>query len=452
MEIIIEKWEEILETVRKEHELTPISFETWLKPLKVHSVIGNELTILVPSEQMGLEYINKKYKLPIKVAVAEFTGLTYEIVFILPEQAKQSEVFASPIKNEVVINAEKGNLNPKYTFDTFVVGGNNRFAHSASLAVAESPGEAYNPLFLYGGVGLGKTHLMHSIAHFILSKNPNAKVLYVTSEFFTNEVIEAIRNGNNTAMSKFREKYRNIDVLLIDDVQFIIGKESTQEEFFHTFNDLHGAKKQIILSSDKPPKEMETLEDRLRSRFEWGLIADIQSPDYETRMAILRKKEELDGYNVDDEVIQYIATNVKSNIRELEGALNKLIAHSRLEPENKEITVKMAENILQDLIYPDKPKEITPELIIETVAEHFGFKVSDLVSQKRNSEIVVPRQIAMYLCRDMTDAPLKKIGNLLGKRDHTTIIHGADKISKDIAVNETTKNVVETIKKKINPN
>ncbi|KLU68141.1 MAG: hypothetical protein RHS_6032 [Robinsoniella sp. RHS] len=398
---------------------------------------------------MGLNYISKKYTLPIKVAVAEITGLDYNIEFILPEQAKTIEKSMPPAStlNE---NLEKANLNPKYTFDTFVVGGNNNFAHAASLAVAESPGEMYNPLFIYGGVGLGKTHLMHSIAHFILERNPLSKVLYVTSESFTNELIEAIRNGNNTAMTKFREKYRNIDVLLIDDIQFIIGKESTQEEFFHTFNDLHGSKKQIIISSDKPPKEIQTLEGRLRSRFEWGLIADISSPDYETRMAILRKKEELDGYQIDDDVIKYIATNIKSNIRELEGALNKLMAFSNLE--KREITVGLAEEALKDIISPDENREITPELIIDIVAEHFHLRPEDLKGNKRNSEIVFPRQIAMFLCREMTDTPLKTIGNIMGKKDHTTIIHGCKNINNEMAKSENVRNTVEIIKKKINPN
>lgn len=306
MEIVQDKWKEILQRVRDEHELSEISFTTWIEPLTIHSVEDNLITILVPSEKMGLDYVSKKYTLPIKVAIAEITGVNYEIRFILPEEVKQEKAPAPVQKNLYVPN-----LNPKYTFDTFVVGSNNKFAHAASLAVAESPGEIYNPLFLYGGVGLGKTHLMHSIAHFILQKNPSSRILYVTSEEFTNEVIEAIRNSNNTAMTKFREKYRNIDVLLIDDVQFIIGKESTQEEFFHTFNTLHGANKQIILSSDRPPKDMDILEDRIRSRFEWGLLADIQSPDYETRIAILRKKQELDGYSVSDDVIEYIASNIK---------------------------------------------------------------------------------------------------------------------------------------------
>ena len=278
MEIVQDKWKEILQRVRDEHELSEISFTTWIEPLTIHSVEDNLITILVPSEKMGLDYVSKKYTLPIKVAIAEITGVNYEIRFILPEEVKQEKAPAPVQKNLYVPN-----LNPKYTFDTFVVGSNNKFAHAASLAVAESPGEIYNPLFLYGGVGLGKTHLMHSIAHFILQKNPSSRILYVTSEEFTNEVI---RNSNNTAMTKFREKYRNIDVLLIDDVQFIIGKESTQEEFFHTFNTLHGANKQIILSSDRPPKDMDILEDRIRSRFEWGLLADIQSPDYETRTSV----------------------------------------------------------------------------------------------------------------------------------------------------------------------
>lgn len=445
MNIIQEKWGEILETVRHEHDMSDVSFKTWLLPLKVFDVVNNKVFIVVPLDQ-ALTYISNKYTLPLKVAIAEITGLEYEIEFITEKNVETNKK-SLPVNN--ISNIERANLNAKYTFDTFVVGGNNRFAHSASLAVAESPGEVYNPLFLYGGVGLGKTHLMHSIAHFILDKNPNTKVLYVTSEYFTNELIEAIRNGNNAAMSKFREKYRNIDVLLIDDVQFIIGKESTQEEFFHTFNHLHSLKKQIIISSDRPPKDIETLEARLRSRFEWGLIADISSPDYETRMAILRKKEELDGYNIDDEVIKYIATNVKSNIRELEGALNKLIAYSHLE--KRKINLELAEQALKDIISPNAAREITPELIIQVVAEHFNITPEEISSKKRNSEIVFPRQIAMYLCRDMTDIPLQSIGNYLGKKDHTTIIHGAQKIANEVENNESTRKVIEAIKKKINP-
>jgi len=451
MNVIAEKWEEILFTVKMEHELLDVSFNTWLMPLKVHEfdVSSNILSVLVPTGQMGIDYVNKKYTLPLKVAIAEITGLNCQIEFILPEEAEKRDAGnkVNQLSNDII---EKSNLNPKYTFDTFVVGGNNNFAHAASLAVAESPGEMYNPLFIYGGVGLGKTHLMHSIAHFILEHNPSSKVLYVTSEAFTNELIEAIRNGNNTAMTNFREKYRNIDVLLIDDIQFIIGKESTQEEFFHTFNDLHGSKKQIIISSDKPPKEIQTLEGRLRSRFEWGLIADISSPDYETRMAILRKKEEMDGYKIDDEVIKYIAMNIKSNIRELEGALNKLMAFSNLE--KREINIASAEEALKDIISPDERREITPQLIIDIVAEHFNIKPEDIKGNKRNSEIVFPRQIAMYLCREMTSESLKNIGTIMGKKDHTTVIHGQRNISKEVLNSESIHNTIEVLRKKINPN
>lgn len=446
MNLVKEKWIEILNRVKEEHEILDVSFDTWLAPLKVHKVEGNVVTILVPSQQVGLDYVSKKYKLPLKVAIAEITGASYEIELLLPEDIERQQA-----KKDVTITASDAGLNPKYTFDTFVVGSNNKFAHAASLAVAESPGEIYNPLFLYGGVGLGKTHLMHSIAHFVLQNNPSSRILYATSEEFTNELIEAIRNGNNTAMSKFREKYRSIDVLLIDDVQFIIGKESTQEEFFHTFNTLHGAKKQIILSSDRPPKDMDILEDRIRSRFEWGLLADIQSPDYETRMAILRKKEELDGYDVGDDVIEYIAKNIKSNIRELEGSLNKIIAYANLE--KREINLSLAEQVLKDIISPNEKKIITPDYIINTVAEHFDLSTTDITGSKRVSKIVHPRQIAMYLCREMTDVPLIQIGKSIGNRDHTTIMYGIEKIEKELADarNQNTAEEIDILKKKINP-
>ena len=309
--------------------------------------------------------------------------------------------------------------------------------------MAESPGEAYNPLYLYGGAGLGKTHLMHSIGHFVLEQNQQKKVLYVTSEQFTNEVIESIRNGNAAVMTKLRDKYRTVDVLLIDDIQFIIGKESTQEEFFHTFNVLHSAGKQIIISSDKPPKEMETLDERFRSRFEWGLIADIQPPDYETRMAILRKNAEMYDKEIDDEIIQYIATNIKSNIRELEGALNKVMANARLN--KQELNLALAEDALKDVIYPDQVRELTPALIIDVVAEHFNISKEDITSKKRNSEYVLPRQIIMYLCRHLTDTSLQMIASYLGKKDHTTVIHGVEKIEEKLKTDEDLENKIETI-------
>ena len=448
MNIIYEKWDEILETVKTEHELSDVSFKTWLKPLTIHSIDDQVVTILVPSQQVGLNYISKKYALPLKVAISELTGSDYDIKFVLPEDIQNVEKEV-PVSTNYNTSMEMANLNPKYTFDTFVVGKNNNLAHAASLAVAESPGEIYNPLFIYGGVGLGKTHLMHSVAHFILKNNPSAKILYVTSEKFTNELIDAIRNKNNVSTTEFREKYRNNDVLLIDDIQFIIGKESTQEEFFHTFNALYEAKKQIIISSDRPPREIETLEDRLRSRFEWGLTVDIQPPDYETRMAILRKKEELEGYNIDNEIIKYIATNVKSNIRELEGALTKIVASSKLN--NKEINLELAEEALKDLISPNAAREVTPQLIINVVSEHFGITPLDLIGQKRSKELVFPRQIVMYLCGDMTNESLQNIGKALGGRDHTTIIHGTKKIASELKTDENLKNTIDILKKKINP-
>ena len=458
MNVIKEKWEEIIQKLKVEYFLSNISFETWIRPLEVYEIRGNTLYLTV-NFKASIEHIQNKYLLPLKVCIAEVTGTEYQIKFIprdLPrEQQRRYLEKTAPVKEkthkhkEVSPIAEKANLNPKYTFDTFVVGGNNNFAHAASLAVAESPGEVYNPLFLYGGVGLGKTHLMHSIAHYIIEHDENSKVLYVTSEEFTNELIETIRNGNNSAMSKFREKYRNIDVLLVDDIQFIIGKESTQEEFFHTFNSLHSAKKQIIISSDKPPKDMEILEERFRSRFEWGLIADITLPDYETRMAILHKKEELEGYNISEEVINYIATNIKSNIRELEGAFNKVMASSKLE--KKEVTLELAEQALKDIISPNEQKVITPDYIISVVAEHYHVTVAELCGNKRSSKIVMPRQIAMYLCREIIDTSLKTIGKNLGNRDHTTIMHGIEKIEKELATNDNLRNSIDTLKKKINP-
>ena len=331
LEKILEKWDEILLNIKDEHDITDVSYKTWLLPLRPYSVDKDILTILVPDD-LFLNYVKKKYEFLLKFTIEEITGIQCEIRFLSKDNIKEETSERKLIKNNTTsvsqLAIQNANLNPRYTFESFVVGKNNNLAHAASLAVAESPGEIYNPLFIYGGVGLGKTHLMHSVAHFILKNNSNAKILYVTSEKFTNELIDAIRNKNNFSTTEFREKYRNNDVLLIDDIQFIIGKESTQEEFFHTFNALYEAKKQIIISSDRPPREIETLEDRLRSRFEWGLTVDIQQPDYETRMAILRKKEELEGYNIDNEVIKYIASNVKSNIRELEGALTKIVALS----------------------------------------------------------------------------------------------------------------------------
>lgn len=453
MDAIKENWISIKETVRREYNLSDISYHTWVEPLEIHNCVNDVVNIIIPSDQAhALNYISNKYKSFFQVTITEMFDHNYDVSFVLEKDARAQDLpegelpAANPVYN---INYENANLNPKYKFDTFVVGSNNKFAHSASLAVAESPGEAYNPLYLYGGAGLGKTHLMHSIGHFVLEQNPNMKVLYVTSEEFTNEVIESIRSGNAAAMTKLREKYRTVDVLMVDDVQFIIGKESTQEEFFHTFNVLHAAGKQIILSSDKPPKEMETLDERFRSRFEWGLIADIQPPDYETRMAILKKNAENYDRQIDEDIIKYIATNIKSNIRELEGAFNKIIAFAKL---NKvDLTLALAEEALKDVIYPNKAKEVTPTLIINVVAEHFGVKPEDITSKRRNSEFVQPRQVVMYLCRELTDTSFTNIGKLLGKKDHTTIIHGVNKITEEIKTNEELSNKIDIIRKKINP-
>ncbi len=449
MHEIGQNWEEIKITIKKEYDLSDISFNTWIAPLKFYDVEDNTVKIVIPSDKAhAVSYISSKYKSYFQVSISEMFNHEYSISFLLEKDLNQNK--EKEEENYIYnINSAKANLNPKYNFDTFVVGSNNKFAHSAALAVAESPGEVYNPLFLYGGAGLGKTHLMHSIGHFILEQNSEMKVLYVNSEQFTNEVIESIRSGNAASMTNLREKYRTIDVLLLDDVQFIIGKESTQEEFFHTFNALHTAGKQIILSSDKPPKEMEILDERFRSRFEWGLIADIQAPDYETRMAILKKNTMNYATDIDEEILKYIATNIKSNIRELEGALRKVIASSKLN--NTELSLSLAEDALKDIIYPEAPKEITPELIMNVVGEHFGVSVSDITSSKRNSEFVLPRQIFMYLCREMIDIPFKSIGNLLGKKDHSTIMHGVDKIKKEMQTNDDIRNKVDIIKKKINP-
>ncbi len=452
LEKILEKWDEILLNIKDEHDITDVSYKTWLLPLRPYSVDKDILTILVPDD-LFLNYVKKKYEFLLKFTIEEITGIQCEIRFLSKDNIKEETSERKLIKNNTTsvsqLAIQNANLNPRYTFESFVVGKNNNLAHAASLAVAESPGEIYNPLFIYGGVGLGKTHLMHSVAHFILKNNSNAKILYVTSEKFTNELIDAIRNKNNFSTTEFREKYRNNDVLLIDDIQFIIGKESTQEEFFHTFNALYEAKKQIIISSDRPPREIETLEDRLRSRFEWGLTVDIQQPDYETRMAILRKKEELEGYNIDNEVIKYIASNVKSNIRELEGALTKIVALSKLN--NREINIELAEEALKDLISPNAIKEVTPQLILNIVSEHFGINSLDLIGQKRSKELVFPRQIVMYLCGEMTSESLQNIGKALGGRDHTTIIHGTKKIAAELKTDDNLKNTIDILKKKINP-
>jgi len=445
--LIQSKWDEILKYLISEYGITDVSYNTWLRPLKVYDVTDNVITILINDERIGppsINIIRNKYELLLKVSIEEILNEPFEINFILASQIDSIE--KKPDFSTIKKKTSVPSFNARYTFDTFVVGGNNEFARAAALAVAENPGEIYNPLFIYGGVGLGKTHLMHSIANFVLEQNSETKVLYVTSEKFTNELIEAIQRKTTP---QFREKYRSIDILLIDDIQFIIGKESTQEEFFHTFNTLHESKKQIIISSDRPPKEMLTLEDRLRSRFEHGLMADIQSPDYETRMAILQKKQEIDGYQIDEEVLKYIAANIKSNIRELEGALTKIVAFSRLK--KRELNLLLAEEALQDIISPNEKKVITTEFIVEIVAEHYNITPAEIYSKDKSRNYSYPRQIVMYLSRRLTDISVTEIGRILGNRDHSTVLHGYDKVVGDMKKDSSLNNTIDVLIKKINP-
>ena len=446
MNKVVEKWDEILQIVKTEHDLSDVSFNTWLKPLTVYEVVDNVVTIIVPSEQVGLNYISKKYKLPLQVTISEVTGMeNCDINFILPEDVPKKEE-VSPKAQSQDARCEEAHLNPKYTFDTFVVGSNNKFAQAAALAVAESPGDTYNPLFIYGGAGLGKTHLMHSIAHFIIDHDENSKVLYVTSEEFTNELIETIRNGNNSAMTKFREKYRNIDVLLVDDIQFIIGKESTQEEFFHTFNALYDARKQIVLTSDRPPKEIKTLEDRLRSRFEQDLIADIQPPDLETRIAIIKRKAELDGVEISDEVCEYVASKIKANIRQLEGTVKKIKAKYYLDSEKP--TINSVQGIISDILNNDAPPEVTVERIIDEVARTYGVSADEIRSQKnRSANISNARHIAIYVTRELTTLSMVAIGEEFGNRHYSTIIYTIQKVQKMMEKDRKVKEIIDdTIK------
>ena len=444
-----ELWEKTLDIIKG--ELSEVSFNTWIKSCEPISMSSDTIKISVPNA-FTQEILEKRYKDLVANSIKAICSKLYNIEFLIASEIQNSEENQSETKDsnlkgnkKFIVNDEMtNNLNPKYTFDSFVIGNSNRFAHAASWAVAESPAKAYNPLFIYGGVGLGKTHLMHAIGHYVLKNNPNAKVVYVSSEKFTNELINAIKDDKN---EEFRNKYRNVDILLIDDIQFIAGKERTQEEFFHTFNALHDANKQIILSSDRPPKEIPTLEDRLRSRFEWGLIADIQVPDFETRMAILKKKADVEKLSVANEVMVYIATKIKSNIRELEGALIRIVAYSSLT--NREITVDLASEALKDIISKKQGKHITIEIIQDIVASYFNLRVDDLKSQRRTRNVSYPRQIAMYLSRKLTDMSLPKIGEEFGGRDHTTVIHAYEKISDNLNRDETLQHTIDDLTKKL---
>ena len=436
-------WDKTLDIIKS--ELSEVSFNTWIKSCEPMSISSDTIKISVPNS-FTQDILDKRYKDLVVNAIKAVCSKLYKIEFIIMSDDYDKDENNTPeISKSIIVNDEMSStLNPKYTFKSFVIGNSNRFAHAASLAVAESPAKAYNPLFIYGGVGLGKTHLMHAIGHYILASNPNAKVVYVSSEKFTNELINAIKDDKN---EEFRNKYRNVDILLIDDIQFIAGKERTQEEFFHTFNALHDANKQIILSSDRPPKEIPTLEDRLRSRFEWGLIADIQVPDFETRMAILKKKADVENLNVANEVMGYIATKIKSNIRELEGALIRIIAYSSLT--NREVTVDLATEALKDIISKKQGKHVTIDTIQDIVSSYFNLRIEDLKSQRRTRNVVYPRQIAMYLSRKLTDMSLPKIGEEFGGRDHTTVIHAYEKISENLKIDDSLQQTVNDITKKL---
>lgn len=421
-------------------EMTKISYETWIKSLEIDSMNNNHI-VLRATSPFQKEAVETRYY---DLIINTFKFITNKdcTISVITKDESSDEVIEAPSSSNMDTNLNyiHSNLNPKYTFDTFVVGNNNRFAHAAALAVAEAPATSYNPLFLYGGVGLGKTHLMHAIGNKILQNNKATHVLYVTSEKFTNQLINAIKDNKN---EQFRNVYRNIDVLLIDDIQFIAGKERIQEEFFHTFNTLHESGKQIIISSDRPPKEIQLLEERLKSRFEWGLIADISIPDYETRLAILRKKAQTENIIVDDEILSDMATKVESNIRELEGAFNKIVAIASLT--NSPITIEMAEKAIND-ITTEKEKVISSDYIQEVVAKYFNIDKKDLKNSTRSKDIAYPRQIAMYLCRSVANMSFPKIGDDFGKRDHTTVMHAVQKIDKEIKTNNNTKLIVDSVK------
>lgn len=435
-----ELWNEVLEIVKE--DTNQVSFNTWFKPLKIVAYKNNTI-YLETADEFLKNTLKKRHYNFLKNAFTYVLKKDTELIFTVPgenidkDETKKNVANNSTEDSDTINNGRK--LNPKYRFDNFIIGNSNRFAHAASLAVAEAPSTAYNPLFLYGGVGLGKTHLMHAIGHYILDNNPDAYVLYVTSEKFTNDLINSIKDGTN---EEFRNTYRRADVLLVDDIQFIAGKESTQEEFFHTFNALHEANKQIIVSSDNPPSEIPTLEDRLRSRFEWGLIADIQPPDYETRIAILRKKAEAENYNVPDDVITYIAQNIQSNIRKLEGALIRIYAYASL-TNKKEVTLELAQEALKHLI--SNNKKITINDIKEVVANYYNISLEDLVSKKKTKNIAYPRQIAMYIGRKLTDLSLPKLGEEFGGRDHSTVLHACNKIDDDMEESQEIKKSVDDL-------
>ncbi|WP_058300549.1 chromosomal replication initiator protein DnaA [Gorillibacterium timonense] len=443
-----DRWQQVLSAIQT--RLSKPSFDTWLKSTKASVFTDRSLVICAPNN-FAREWLESRYAKLITSTVYETLGIQVEVQFVLEEEAQTlaaaQAAVPAPVAAKPVVQAEENfasMLNPRYTFDTFVIGSGNRFAHAASLAVAEDPANSYNPLFLYGGVGLGKTHLMHAIGHYVLQHNPTAKVLYISSEKFTNEFINAIRDNRGES---FRNKYRSIDVLLIDDIQFLAGKEQTQEEFFHTFNALQEERKQIIISSDRQPKEIPTLEERLRSRFEWGLITDIQPPDLETRIAILRKKARSENLEIPNEAMVYIANQIDTNIRELEGALIRVVAYSSMM--NQDVTVALAADALKDIIPSSRPRVITIQDIQQKVGEFYGLRMEDFKARKRTKAVAFPRQVAMYLSRELTDYSLPKIGEAFGGRDHTTVIHAHEKIAMSLQEDQELSRILQNITEKI---
>lgn len=441
-----EIWQQVLSVIQT--KLSKPSFDTWFKSTKA-SFQSEHVVIVTAPTTFAAEWLESRYIKLVTNTLSEYVGRTVDVRFAIEEQ-RMVDLPPPPLQSAAVMPVQTDEtainvLNPKYTFDTFVIGAGNRFAHAASLAVAEAPAKAYNPFFLYGGVGLGKTHLMHAIGHYILEHNPHMKVAYLSSEKFTNEFINAIRDNRGES---FRNKYRNIDVLLIDDIQFLAGKEGTQEEFFHTFNALHEEHKQIVISSDRPPKEIPTLEERLRSRFEWGLRTDIQPPDLETRIAILRKKAKAENMDIPIEAMMYIANMIDSNIRELEGALIRVVAYSSLT--NQDISTHMAAEALKDILPSGRNRIITIQDIQQRVGEYYGLKLEDFKARKRTRTIAFPRQVAMYLARELTEFSLPKIGDAFGGRDHTTVLHAHDKVTKqlqnDPELHKALQSLIERIK------
>lgn len=449
MDIVEEKWQDVIEFLKKDFDIGSLCFDTWIKPLKIGSVKNNKIYIQVSSD-VWVNFLEKKYQVPLQLSIKEIVGEDYQVVFYAGRLEQYEENI--PL-HEKFIGRRFGE---KYTFESFVVGASNRFAYAVARAVAEAPGEVYNPLFIYGETGLGKTHLLQAIGNEVSAHNCETKVLYTTSENFTNELIRALkqrgRSNPEDTMDAFRNKYREVDVLLIDDIQFISGKESTQEEFFHTFNHLHMLGKQIVISSDQSPKYMKTLEKRLKTRFEGGVIADIGMPEYETRRAVIEKmieRERWARYNVSDETIDYLAKSVTGSIRELEGAMNKLVAYFRLNNQEIPIDLSMVKEVLHYGTDVENKPKITPEYIMEIVAQHYGITPAEIKSKKRDRKIVIPRHITMYLLRKKTDLTLEAIGMIMGKRNYSTVKYAIEKIEEDVEKDGRLKESIELLEKMI---